>query len=187
VAGDGGTYPVWVFRDLGARGSGWTAWQSRDDGSPLLGGERFPTVEEALAWARDRSGQVLVNVDRDRRRPTGWWSAGDEEPQDGETYPPWPPARYRIRLAIEALPDEVLDGLPEAVDRAAGIGEPELRLRPSGPGSLQVAFFVEAGEYSDAERLGMEAFFPALDAAWEASGAGDAPLFFSFSVTPLAA
>ena len=187
MAGDGGTYPVWVFRDLGARGSGWTAWQSRDDGSPLLGGERFPTVEEALSWARDRSGQVLVNVDRDRRRPTGWWSAGVDEPQDGETYPSWPPARYRIRLAIEALPDAVLDELQAALDRSPGIGDPELRLRPSGPGSLQVVFHVVAEEYSEAERLGMEAFFPALDAAWEASGADDAPLFFSFSLTPLAA
>jgi hypothetical protein len=61
------------------------------------------------------------------------------------------------------------------------------RATGSGPGSLQVAFFVVAAEYSEAERLGMEAFFPALDAAWEASGAADAPLFFSFSVTPLAA
>jgi hypothetical protein len=179
---------VWVFRDLGARGSGWTAWQSRDDGSPLVGGQRFPTVEEALSWARDRSGQVLVNVDRDRRRPTGWWSAGAEQPPgDGGPYPPWPPARYRIRLAIEALPDEVLDDLPAALGRASGMADPDLELRPSGPGSLQVAFFVVAEEYSDAERLGMEAFFPALDAAWEASGAADAPLFFSFSVTPLAA
>src|SRR3954447_8032998 len=122
MPGDVGSYPVWAFRDLGAQGGGWTAWQSQSDaGPPLVGGQRFASVEEAVAWARERSGQVLVNVDRDRRRPSGWWSAGSEPPAEGGPYPAWPPARYRIRLAIESLPDAVLDGLPEALDAAAAV------------------------------------------------------------------
>ena len=55
----------------------------------------FPTVDEAIEWARRRAGRVLVRVGHSR-----YYAAG-KDPSPG--YPPWPPTEEAIRS--EAIRD----------------------------------------------------------------------------------
>ena len=83
---------AWVAEVIAASGEATgrfeTHWESRP--VPVVEWEEGPTfddVEEAIAWARQRSDAVVVRVGIGDQR----YSAGVRDPSGDEQLPPWTP------------------------------------------------------------------------------------------------